>query len=118
MCHSGRSSLSSLTETRGAPFGFGKVSPKFNRRASWIIASESRRFGVGRISGMCRIVDLDAVLLDQNLPIEIGGDAIALGDEVVHCGDAPFQVGRSPVHLARPFHLRFAQDRSRLVGGA
>ena len=63
-------------------------------------------------------MDLGAVLLDPDLPIEIGDDAIALGDEVVHCGNAPFQVGRSPFHLAGSFHLRFAQGRSRLVGGA
>jgi hypothetical protein len=34
MCHSGRSPPSNLTELAERLFGFGKVGPKFNRRAS------------------------------------------------------------------------------------
>src|SRR6476660_2805963 len=41
-------------------FGFIKVGPKFIRGASEIIASGGGRRGVGRISGMCGIADVDA----------------------------------------------------------
>ena len=39
---------------------------------------------------MCRIVDLNAVLLVPDRPIEIGGQAIAIGDQAVQDRDAPF----------------------------
>jgi hypothetical protein len=39
---------------------------------------------------MCRVVDLDAVLLVSDLLVEIGGQAIALGDQALQDRDAPF----------------------------
>ena len=36
------------------------------------------------------IVDLDAVFLVPDLPIEIGGQAIAIGDQAFQDRDAPF----------------------------
>ena len=72
-------------------FGFGKVGPKFVRGASQVIASQSGRRGVGRISEMCGIVDLDAVLLALDLLIEIGGQAIAIGNKAFQDRDAPFR---------------------------
>ena len=37
---------------------------------------------------MCRVVDLDAVLLVSDLLVEIGGQAIALGDQALQDTDA------------------------------
>jgi hypothetical protein len=39
---------------------------------------------------MYRIMDLDAALLVPDRPIEIGGQAIAIGDQAFQDRDAPF----------------------------
>ena len=60
---------------------------------------------------MCRIMDLDAVLLVPDLLIEIGGQAIAIGDQAFQDRDAPFLVGYLAFHLVGPRiiqSLRFA----------
>src|SRR6202046_4937712 len=43
-------------------------------------APRSPLSGIDRISGMCGIVDLDAIFLVPDLLIEIGGEVIAVGD--------------------------------------
>src|SRR3984893_1720409 len=57
-----------------------KADREVGGRALKVIAPCHGGFGVGRIGKMRGVVDPGALLLDQNLTIELGGHSIEFGD--------------------------------------
>ena len=60
--------------------GFGKLVSELVGRTLQVIPSQDRGFGISRIGEMCGIVDSGALLLGQDFPIEIGGQAIEIAN--------------------------------------